>query len=312
MSLGQIRRKWVILLAKEKAPEANAPEALTTSEDSICEKVNQAKAEFNSLFAESLKGVPDDGAWSDSVSFDASDRKRGWWFLLYPESMNPNALQILSESTYQGAISPLHDKDLWPTGDPKKPHFHVLIYVSGKVSYNSLMPLVNAVNGIRLQPVGSIIGASRYLAHMDIDPERIFADKGKVHYSPDDIVTFGGFDVKSFLKATQTQISKALRELYGFIESEGITSYYEFVNWIYSEKPEYHFLMANPQVTAQVDRYIRSKFAVLHFDDENKALRKAFYEGEEQLRKSWDAVNRMESMMTQLLSTLGGVSNVKH
>lgn len=291
-------------MANEKAPEACAPEAVTNSEDSTLKDMQQVKDEFNAAFAESLKGVPDDGQWDTAVTFDPSERKRAWWFLVYPESMNPNMLEILSESGYQGAVSPLHDGDRFPDGSPKKPHFHVLLYVNGKVTANSLMPLVKSVNGVRLQPVGSVVGACRYLPHMDIDPEHIPADRGKVHYSPDDIVCFGGFDVKSFLKATQTQVAKALRELYGYIESEGIESYYGFICWVYDAKPEYDFLMANPQVTTQIDRFIRSKFAVRHRNDELDALRSQADEYRKNLGQALDGIMRLQDVVSEMIRTL--------
>lgn len=254
--------------AKEKAPEVCTPEAVTNLDDSTLQMTQQVKDEFSRAFAESAKRVPANGEWDTAMTFDPTDRKRAWWFLMYPESMNPNALQILSESGYQGAVSPLHDRDRFPDGTPKKEHYHVLVYVSGKVTEKTLRPLMDAVNGVRLQPVGSVVGACRYLPHMDIDPEHIPSDRGKVHYSPDEIVTFGGFDVQSFIKATQTQVAKALREMYSYVEAEGITSYYGFVCWMYETHPEYDYLMSNPQVTAQLDRFIRSKFAVLHRNDE--------------------------------------------
>lgn len=300
-------------MAKEKAPEAcDAPKAMTSSKGSTQAGIEQAKADFAAAFAESQASMP--ATWGDMVALDPSERKRAWWFLLYPESMNPHALQILSESGYQGAVSPLHDQDRWGIGgELKKPHYHVLVYVSGKVTARSLEPLVKAVNGVRPQAVGSVVGACRYLVHMDIDPKHVPSDRGKVHYSPDEIVCFGGFDVMSFLKATQTQVAKALYELYDLIEAEGITSFYAFAKWVHANRPEYDFMMANQQVTTQVDRFIRSKYAVLHRDDEVRDLRSALDESRQQVMRSMVAVERMEAVVDRLSMMISkGVSNVEH
>lgn len=300
----------MVPLAKEKAPEACATEAVTSSKSSTQAGVEQAKADFAAAFAESQAQVP--AQWGDHVVYDPGERKRGWWFLLYPESMNPDFMKVLSESGYQGCVSPLHDQDRWSDGTRKKAHFHVLLYASGKVTARSLEPLVKAVGGVRLDAVGSIVGACRYLAHMDIDPEHVPSDQGKVHYSPDDIVCFGGFDAQSFLRATQTQVSKALRELYGLIEETGITSYWEFVHWMYDEKPEFDFMMANPQITGQIDKYIRSKWAVLHRNDEIDVLRQECSAQQAQVTRAVEAVSRMESVVDSLISAIKEASHVEH
>lgn len=44
---------------------------------------------------------------------------RDWAFVLYPESVNPDWLNILQETHIQVAISPLHDKDVNPDFTPK-------------------------------------------------------------------------------------------------------------------------------------------------------------------------------------------------
>ena len=46
-------------------------------------------------------------------------KKRNWAFVLYPESAPEDWKEQLRLSGLQGAISPLHDKDINPTGEPK-------------------------------------------------------------------------------------------------------------------------------------------------------------------------------------------------
>ena len=50
---------------------------------------------------------------------------RSWAFVMYPDSMPDNWEEIISSTGLPMAISPLHDKDINPTGEIKKPHYHV-------------------------------------------------------------------------------------------------------------------------------------------------------------------------------------------
>ena len=54
-------------------------------------------------------------------------KKRNWAFVLYPESAPADWKEQLQLSGLMGAISPLHDKDINPTGGPKKAHYHVVL-----------------------------------------------------------------------------------------------------------------------------------------------------------------------------------------
>ena len=229
----------------------------------------QTKLDFDVAWQEAKERTEAEGfAWGSSANFDPNLRQRAWSFLLYPDSMNPNTFSILSELGFVGAISPLHDSDHWGFDGPlKKPHFHGLVYAAGKTTMAALKPLRELIGGVRLQPVHNVVGYVRYFAHMDIDPELVKGDEGKVRYSPDDIIAFGGFDLNSYHTAPQTQVAQALKQLYALIREKDFTAYSVFVDYIYSEKPEFEFVMANPHVTSQVERYIKSRYAVAHKEE---------------------------------------------
>lgn len=53
---------------------------------------------------------------------------RNWAFLVYPESLPSNWEDIITETGLPMAFSPLHDKDVNPNGEEKKPHYHVICY----------------------------------------------------------------------------------------------------------------------------------------------------------------------------------------
>ena len=58
-------------------------------------------------------------------------RGRNFATMVYPESAPENWREILAGYFIPAFISPLHDKDLNPTGEPKKPHHHVMLMFEG-------------------------------------------------------------------------------------------------------------------------------------------------------------------------------------
>lgn len=53
---------------------------------------------------------------------------RIWASVGYPESLPTDWKDKLIETGLQIAISPLHDKDINPTGEVKKPHYHFIFW----------------------------------------------------------------------------------------------------------------------------------------------------------------------------------------
>ena len=62
-------------------------------------------------------------------------RTRVWTFLVYPDSAPENWRDLLDEQHIEFIVSPLHDRDINPTGEPKKPHWHLMLTFEGKKSY---------------------------------------------------------------------------------------------------------------------------------------------------------------------------------
>ena len=59
-------------------------------------------------------------------------RARAWTFIVYPESAPENWRDVLDGFHLQWACSPLHDRDVNATGEPKKAHWHILLSFGGK------------------------------------------------------------------------------------------------------------------------------------------------------------------------------------
>lgn len=148
---------------------------------------------------------------------------RSWAFVMYPESMPENWEEIISSTGLPMAISPLHDKDIDPTGEPKKPHYHVICYYENPTTYNSVKSNVcDKLNATIPQKLESIRGMYRYHIHID-NPE-------KYQYDDRDRRLFNGFDVDSVNKLTRTETLKILLEVYTFCNDNDINEYSDLVS----------------------------------------------------------------------------------
>lgn len=112
--------------------------------------------------------------------------KRNWATMVYPESAPEHWQEILADFHVAAFISPLHDLDFNPTGEQKKPHYHVMLMFEGKKSSDQVRQLFDQIGGVGLEVVDSLRGYARYLCHLD-NPE-------KALYNPEDVRCFAGAD----------------------------------------------------------------------------------------------------------------------
>lgn len=119
-------------------------------------------------------------------------RTRNFTALVYPDSAPEHWQDILSNECIPAFISPLHDKDInEATGEPKKPHYHVIIMFEGPKSELQAKKVFDKIGGVCPPDkdrfaVQSIRGASRYLCHLD-NPE-------KAQYDTNDVRCLAGAD----------------------------------------------------------------------------------------------------------------------
>lgn len=72
-----------------------------------------------------------------------------------PESAPDGWQQIIAEWKIEALISPLHDKDVDPQNQPKKPHHHVVVLFEGKKSLEQVRELFVQIGGVGCEPVKS-------------------------------------------------------------------------------------------------------------------------------------------------------------
>lgn len=151
-------------------------------------------------------------------------KKRNWAFVCYPESLPDNWLDLLQKTGLKIAISPLHDKDLNPDEEEKKPHYHVICCWEGPAALSVVKRITELVNGTIPIPLDSIRGYYRYFTHKD-NPE-------KYQYDERDIKLVNGFSIRDFVELTRSetqQIKKDLREL---IRQNGICEYCDLMDYL--------------------------------------------------------------------------------
>ena len=177
-------------------------------------------------------------------------KKRNWAFVGYPESLPEEWKNILRETGLQCAISPLHDKDLDPTGETKKPHYHVIACYSGPTSYNVVKALTDRLNAPGPQALEQVRGYYRYLTHKD-NPE-------KAQYFENEIETINGFCIMDFVELTKSEVLSIKRELQTMIRDADILEYSDFMDLLQDSEMIQQYDVASCN-TYFFEKYISSR-----------------------------------------------------
>lgn len=151
-------------------------------------------------------------------------KKRNWAFILYPESSPADWVEILQRTGLQCAISPLHDKDIDPTGEPKKAHYHIILCYSGPTSFNVVKTLCDSLNQPIPQALEQVRGYFRYFTHMD-NPE-------KYQYSSDEIRFVNGFNISDFIELSKSEVIEIKKKLQQLIINLNIYEYSDFMDYL--------------------------------------------------------------------------------
>ena len=158
------------------------------------------------------------------------NRVRNFATVVYPESAPEDWKEILSQQFVPCFISPLHDKDLNPTGEPKKPHYHVIVMYEGKKSLDQAKDLFDMFGGVGCEVIQSIRGYARYLCHLD-NPE-------KAQYLPDEVRSLCGADYSATIGLV-TDKYKAIDEIMDFCDEKGIYSYRDLMQYCRKERRDW-------------------------------------------------------------------------
>lgn len=177
-------------------------------------------------------------------------KKRNWAFVLYPKSAPKNWRERLQETGLQCAVSPLHDKDVDPTGEAKKAHYHVILTYSGPTSYNVVKSLTDSLNQPIPQALEQVKGYYRYFTHKD-NPE-------KAQYDEREITTINGFNIADFSELTRSEVSEIKKLLQSLIRKFDIREYSDLMDYLQDEEMNLEYEVASNN-TYFFDKYIASR-----------------------------------------------------
>lgn len=181
---------------------------------------------------------------------NSSTKKRNWAFIVYPESAPADWKDQLQQTGLDIAISPLHDKDVNPTGEAKKAHYHVIICYSGPTSFNVVKSITDRLNAPIPIPLEAVKGYYRYFTHKD-NPE-------KYQYDEKDITTLNGFNISNYIELTKAEVDEIKRWLIYYIVENDIYEYSELLESLLENELLSEFSVASSH-TLLFNNYIRSR-----------------------------------------------------
>lgn len=182
-------------------------------------------------------------------STSGKGRTRNYATVVYPESAPENWQEILSQQFVPAFISPLHDKDVNPTGELKKAHYHVVIMFEGVKTKEQALAIFDKIGGVGCEIVQSIRGYSRYLCHLD-NPE-------KVQYPQEDVRSLCGADYPGTIGLV-TDKYKAISEMIDFCKNHDIYSYSDLLEYCRMERFDWFRVLCD-NGTVVMKEYLKSR-----------------------------------------------------
>ncbi len=149
-------------------------------------------------------------------------KKRNWGGVVYPESAPEDWIEILKLKGISFAVSPLHDKDVNPTGEKKKAHWHIILSFPGPTTDKTVKQIMDEINQPLPIALESVRGYFRYFTHKD-NPE-------KYQYDSTQIQLFNGFDVTDILN--NFEVFQFLKEIQILILEHDIIEYSDLLNYL--------------------------------------------------------------------------------
>lgn len=150
---------------------------------------------------------------------------RNWAFVVYPESLPQNYEDIIMQTGLPMCFSPLHDHDVDPTGEKKKPHFHVICYYENTTTFKNVKENVcDLLNGTIPIKLESMVGMYRYHLHLDNPDKYQYNDKLRTFYN--------GFDVSKVDSLTYTEVLKVVKSIQDLIIANHFLEYSDLMDYL--------------------------------------------------------------------------------
>lgn len=179
-------------------------------------------------------------------------RTRNWCFIVYPESAPDGWENKLDETCIEWARSPLHDKDIDPTLEPKKPHYHCVLCFQSVKSYEQVCSILKSVMGdgfVRPFICQSLRGYVRYFMHLD-NPD-------KVQYDIKDCRFCGG-DYYSYVAPTTSEKDQFIKEMCQWCIDNDIVELSDLADYAMYNNLDWFHILSNC-ATLYMNAYLRSR-----------------------------------------------------
>lgn len=191
------------------------------------------------------------------------------WFtlIIYPEHWE-NKEDMINDIRSIGmpcSLSPLHDSDVTEDGEIKKPHYHLVLYWSGKTTpyraYCSVCGGIGDNTFFGFQGGGNGNQLIRYHCHLD-DPE-------KAPYNIKDIIDINNFKSGKYLKESMVSDVDTIREIKKVIKENNILFFNELDDILDENYPIlYEEFSTNRNVSRQIKDYIKGREYQMYYDGE--------------------------------------------
>mgnify|MGYP001015205399 FL=1 len=149
-------------------------------------------------------------------------KKRNWGGVVYPESAPEDWIETLKLKGISFAVSPLHDKDVNPTGENKKAHWHIILSFPGPTTDKTVKQIMDEINQPLPIALESVRGYFRYFTHKD-NPD-------KYQYDSTQIQLFNGFDVTDILN--NFEVFQFLKEIQVMVIEHDIIEYSDLLDYL--------------------------------------------------------------------------------
>lgn len=158
-------------------------------------------------------------------------RSRSWATMIYEESAPENWLALLEDLHIDAFVSPCHDSDVLPGGEPKKPHWHVLVSFSSVKSREQVKEVFDVIGGVGAEKIESFRNHARYLCHLD-NPD-------KARYQESDVKAFGCLDYLEVIGVPSDKY-EVIGEMIDFCDVNKIFSYAQLMRITRKYKPTWY------------------------------------------------------------------------
>lgn len=176
-------------------------------------------------------------------------RTRNFATVVYEDSAPQNWRKLLEDELVPAFISPYHDSDVNANGEPKKPHWHVIVMFDSVKTVEQAKDVFNRIGGVGCEKVNSLRGYARYLCHLD-NPD-------KVQYGVENVISLCGANYQEIVSLVSDKY-KVIEEMIDFCEKYNVNSFYLLSKYAFKNNDNWKRALADNSAVFMRE-YLKSK-----------------------------------------------------